>query len=236
MIVSIMQPAYLPWLGYFDRISRSDLHIVLDSVPLGHQNRTNFTARNRIRTSSGATWLTVPLQRGSDSVAINQVAIADIPTWSRKHWETLRHAYSKAAHWHTVESTLSACYSQQFSALAPLLQATTSPLLSQLGIVTPMVSASTLLVRGAKSDLILALCQAVGATTYLSGPFGRDYLNVETFSRANIEIEFHDYLHPTYLQGAAAEFIPYLSVVDLLAHHGADSAAIFASTPLVTRL
>jgi len=61
MIVSINQPAYIPWLGYFDRISKSDLHIILNHVQFEKNSMTN---RNKIRTSQGWAWLTVPLHTG----------------------------------------------------------------------------------------------------------------------------------------------------------------------------
>lgn len=230
MIVSIMQPAYLPWLGYFDRLARSDLHIVLDSVPLGHQNRTNFTCRNRVRTVNGASWLTVPVRKGSDLEPIDNVVLADDAGWPRKHWETLRHAYGRTAHWHALSEALSGCYATAWTQLAPLLHDSTTRLSALLGVHTPTQRASALGVTGSKSALILSICRAVGATTYLSGPFGRDYLDGVAFADAGIAIAYHDYAHPAYSQGAHAEFLPYLSVVDLLAHCGPDSSAILSKT------
>ncbi len=232
MIVSIMQPAYLPWLGWFDRVARSDLHVVLDSVPLGHQNRNNFTCRNRVRTAAGPAWLTVPVRKGSDGVAIRDVMLADQPGWERRHRETLRHAYGRAPHWAVLDAALADVYARPWTHLAPLLEETTARLRGLLGCRTPTVRASTLDVTGAKSGLILAICRAVGATTYVSGPFGRDYLDAAAFADAGIALQFHDYAHPVYSQGRAP-FEPYLSVVDLLAHHGPDARAILSGTPVV---
>lgn len=225
MIVSIMQPAYLPWLGYFDRIWRSDLHIVLDSVPLGFQTKTAFTTRNRIRTAAGATWLTVPVQSGQHQTIIHDVVLAATTPWARKHGESLRHAYGRAAHWDAVAPLVPTLYQPEWTTLTSVLDTATAWLCDTLRITTPTVRASSLPVQGSKGDLILALCTAVGASTYLSGPFGRDYLNAQAFSDAGVALTFHDYAHPEYTQGSAP-FLPYLSVVDLLAHHGPRSLDI----------
>ncbi len=95
MIVSINQPAYLPWLGYFHRIAISDAHIVLDHVQL---EKNSFTNRNKIRTREGWGWLTVPVQTpGSSAIfPIKEVEIANQKPWAAKHWQTLRLNYSKA--------------------------------------------------------------------------------------------------------------------------------------------
>jgi len=241
MIVSIMQPAYLPWLGYFDRLLRSDLHIVLNNVPLGTSNRNNFITRNRIRRTQGQsdpTWLTVPVAAGQHRTRIDEVALAETAIWPGRHADTLWHAYARAAWSSEVRELATLIRSIAGTAahrgLAPVLQHTTSWLRERLGIATPTVLASALEVQGAKSDLILALCKQVGATTYLSGPFGRDYLDREAFAGAGIALSFHDYAHPIYSQNGQT-FLPYLSVVDLLAHHGSASRDILQGAPTAGR-
>ncbi|MBL0938545.1 MAG: WbqC family protein [Gemmatimonadaceae bacterium] len=240
MIVSIMQPAYLPWLGYFDRLQRSDLHIVLDSVPLGTANRNNFTTRNRVRRAGPAnegTWLTVPVAGGQHDTIIRDVMLANQPGWARKHAETLRHSYARAPFASDVADIARVIQEHAEAnasgngALASLLDVTTERLCEKLDIRTPMVLSSSLPVTGTKSALILSLCVHVGATTYVSGPFGRDYLDLVAFTKAGVQVEFHDYAHPTYTQ-QGEPFVPYLSVVDLIANHGAASRDILT---MVTR-
>ena len=84
VIVSVNQPAYLPWLGYFDRIAASDLHVVLDNVQF---EKNSFVNRNRIMTARGPTWLTVPVQTSGKfgALPINELLIADDPRWAVKH-------------------------------------------------------------------------------------------------------------------------------------------------------
>ena len=224
MIVSISQPAYLPWLGYFDRIARSDVHIVLDNVQI--ERGTSFTNRNKIRTPHGWAWLTIPIRRGDtpEGAIINNVQI-DGSQWANKHLRSLIQSYSKTPHFANHRGWLEDFYSKHWTHLAPLLREETGYFLNTLEIKTRLVFSSEMNVDGQKSDLILNLCKAVGATTYLSGPFGRHYLDASSFEDAGIGIEFHDYIHPVYSQ-CQGEFMPHLSVVDLLFNHGGKSLAI----------
>jgi hypothetical protein len=228
MIVSIAQPAYLPWLGYFDRIARSDLHIVLNTVQMERNTKTSFTMRNRVRAAAGPVWLTVPVRRAADEAeALICNAVIDGPHWARKHWQTLRQSYVRAPCFEYGRAALEPIYQRDWTRLDELLEVSTRRLLDALGITTPMTHSGELGVTSHKSQLVLDLCRAAGATTYLSGPFGRGYLDLPSFQRAGIEVVFHDYPHPVYHQ-VHGNFMPYLSVVDLLFNHGAASRDILA--------
>lgn len=214
MIVSINQPAYLPWLGYFHRIRHSDLHIVLDDVQF---EKNSFTNRNKLRTADGWTWLSVPLlTKGKfGDLAINTVEIANERPWARKHWDTLRFGYKKAAHFAEEAPYWEEVFSRRWDRLIDLQRETLAHQLQALDITTELRSSADLAVEGAKADLVLNLCKAVGATVYLSGPFGRDYLDPADFHEAGIELRFHDYTHPTYEQ-AQPGFEPYMAALDAL--------------------
>jgi hypothetical protein len=226
VIVSINQPAYLPWLGYFHRIAVSDLHIVLDHVQF---EKNSFTNRNRLRTAAGPTWLTVPVRTGGrfGELPINEVEIADAG-WRRKHWETMRFACAKAPFFADYQAFFQEVYERDWPRLAPLCEVITGELCAAFAIATLCVRSSELGVEGHKAELVLNLCRAVGATTYLSGPLGRDYLNPEDFAAAGIALTFHDYRHPVYDQ-AFPGFEPLMAAPDLLFNHGAESGAILRS-------
>lgn len=226
MIVSIAQPAYLPWLGYFDRIVKSDLHIVLDTVQMERNTKTSFTMRNRVRAAAGPVWLTVPVRRATDErEALICNARIDGSHWARKHWQTLSHSYRHAPGYDVARSMLEPLYQREWTLLNELLSASTTRLLAALGIETPLIHAGEFDVHSCKSQLVLDLCRAAGASTYLSGPFGRDYLDLADFERAGIAVVFHDYAHPVYTQ-IHGGFEPYMSVADLLFNHGAASRDI----------
>lgn len=101
-------------------------------------------------------------------------------------------------------------------------------LMQALGINTPLRYSSQTKSSATKSHLVLELCQSFGATTYLSGPLGRDYLDLYAFQVAGIEVLFHDYQHPTYEQFYPG-FEPYMSIIDLLFMQGPDSFDILSS-------
>ncbi|OOZ41872.1 hypothetical protein BOW53_02165 [Solemya pervernicosa gill symbiont] len=229
MIVSIMQPAYLPWLGYFDRIAQSDVHIVLDDVALERSSKTRFTNRNKVRTKEGIKWLTVPVKTaGLGQPLISQIEIDNGQPWRKKHWQTLLHSYSQAPCFHEHKTFFENYYAREWPKLGECLKESTQYLLDVLGINVNLLYSSEMIVEGVKSELILNLCQSVGATKYISGPFGRDYLNGNAFESAGIELSFHDYHHPVYKQYHGG-FEPYVSIVDLLFNHGSKSLEILTS-------
>lgn len=227
MIVSINQPAYLPWLGYFDRIAKSDLHIVLDHVQFEKNSVTN---RNKVRTPSGWSWLSVPvLTKGRfGNLAIDQIEINPMTKWAKKHYTTLRSNYARSAYYSHYADFFEDLYHQDWDCLAPMLYKSTSYLLKNLGIQTKQLRSSEFAPQAKKADLILELCIKAGATTYFSGPFGRDYLDESVFAKAGIELKYHDYIHPKYDQ-CFDGFEPYMSIVDLLFNYGEKSLEILSS-------
>jgi hypothetical protein len=225
MIVSINQPAYLPWLGYFHRIASSDLHIMLDHVQF---EKNSFTNRNKIRTPQGWAWLTVPVATKNQfgHLPINGLRIAAGSNWQDKHWASLRQNYSRAACFQDYMGVFEGFYKVQWNSLSELIFAMNDWMLREaLGIGTPLVYSSELGVGGSKSELVLNLCRAVGASIYLSGPLGRDYLDLPSFDAAGIEVRYHDYAHPRYAQTYPG-FESHMAAADLLFNQGVDSASI----------
>jgi hypothetical protein len=231
VIVSINQPAYLPWLGYFDRLAKSDVHVVLDTVQFEKNSMTN---RNKIRTAAGWSWLTVPV---STSGKFGELPIAEIETdgkqsWARKHWLSLLSNYARAPHFAAHRGWFEALYQKEWPRLAPLLAETTQYLINAVNVRPKLVMASEMKPEGAKSDLVLNICRALGAATYISGPFGREYLELDRFRDCGIKVLFHDYKHPAYNQ-CFEGFEPFMSAADLLFNHGPGSRKIL-ETPMDT--
>jgi hypothetical protein len=224
MKVSINQPAYLPWLGYFDRVASSDVAIVLDSVMI---EKGSYTNRNRMRSGNAWSWLTVPI-KASGQPLIADVQIGNQRDWRKKHFQLINQAYAKARHQAEHIGWVTDLYSREWTSLNELLTYTNSYFLTALRIGTPIVYSSAMKVSGVKSELVLNLCKEVGATEYLSGPFGRDYLDLRSFDQAGIRVTFHDYKHPVYEQ-CQGGFEPYMAVLDLLLNCGPDSEQIFRS-------
>ena len=230
MKVTILQPAYLPWLGFFDRIASSDLYICLDHVPMDKNSQTKFTNRNKIRTPTGWCWLTVPvLTKGvSQSLPIRDIPIDSSVNWSKKHWKSIYSNYCKAPCFHVYDAGLQRIYNKEYSSLFRLITDLNAYFFDCLSISTQVIFSSSLSPQKTKSDLILELCQIVGASSYLSGPFGRSYLDLEAFKISGINVEFHDYKSPAYSQYYPG-FEPYMSIVDLLLNHGENSFDILST-------
>jgi len=224
MIVSINQPAYLPWLGYFERIARSDLHIVLDHVQF---EKNSFTNRNRIRSTNGEIWLTIPLSTKGQfgNLEINGLAFAPNNPWQKKQWDTLCMNYRKAPYFAQYAQAYESLYKTGWTSFMPMIRSFLDRHLKDLGIHTRLVYSSEMKVSGTKSELLLNLCRDMGATCYLSGAMGRDYLDEGIFSRAEISVAYQNYKHPEYRQHHGA-FKPYMGILDLIFNEGPHSLSI----------
>jgi hypothetical protein len=227
MIVTIMQPAYLPWLGFFDRIAKSEKLIMLDHVAIDRNSKTKFANRNRIRTASGSIWLSVPiLTKGrSDSLQLDRIEIATDTNWPRKHLKSIELNYANAAHFDAGFGPIADALSRPHTRLHELNRELLAVLFRMLGLERDVLFSSQLGVTGRKQELIINLCQAVGADAYISGPFGRDYLDRGAFADAGITVLFQDYHHPIYQQ-AHAGFEPNMATLDLLLNVGPSSLDI----------
>ncbi len=214
MIVSIHQPAYLPWLGYFDKIARSDIFILLDNVQF---QKGSFQNRNRILAKDGPIWLTVPLRTSGVLyiTKLKDVSIDNSKNWRAKHLNAIRMCYSKSPRFADFYPILSSFYEKEWHTLDSLCWAMLKYFNGLLGLTTPIFRGSEIGAYGSKSDLVLDLCKKAGATTYLSGAVGREYLNFDSFAEAGIAIQFQNFAYPFYRQ-AYPGFVPNLAIIDLL--------------------
>jgi hypothetical protein len=229
--VAILQPAYLPWLGFFERFALADEVILLDHVRIDRNSKTKFANRNRLRTPQGWAWLTVPLltKGRDDDLALDALEIDPDGRWRAKHWASIEQNYRRAPCFAAYSEELRATFSREWSHLVPLCTHAMDGLLRALDIRTPWIASSSLESRSTKSELILDLCRERAADRYLSGPFGRDYLDLAAFARAGIAVEFHDYAHPTYRQ-AYPGFQANLFAYDLLFQAGPDAGALLRTS------
>lgn len=209
------QPNYLPWLGFFDKMSRSDVFIIEDNVQFEQQG---FTNRNRIKTTHGARWFTVPKEHVGRPTLINEVRIANKtePDWAKRHWLTLKCNYGGAPFWKKYCDFFEDTYKREWVMLIDLNMHLIKEMMRFFGIDRPLKMASSLGVSGRKSELVLAQCKAVGATEQLAGIGARDYLDVKRFEEEGIKLIFQDFQHPVYPQLHGGNFLPNLSAIDYL--------------------
>lgn len=218
MIVTIMQPAYLAWPGFYDRIRRADTMVYLDTVDIDKNSKTKFTNRNRIRTKEGWSWLTIPLEK-SDSRKINNLKIKQDSTWKDSHKKSIFLNYKKSIFFEKYWSHIESSYSPDCAYLVDALRSIDVAFLKFLGIERRSLYSSEMNTTCSGSDLILEICLNLGAKTYISGIFGRDYLDMRKFRDNGIDVVFHEYRTPEYPQ-VFEGFEPNLSVLDLLFNTG----------------
>ena len=230
MLVAIHQPHYLPWLGLLHRMARVDLFIVLDHVQF---ERGNYQNRTQVRVNGAPHWLTVPVQQRSQKERIVDKTIDNSRAWGRAHFETLRRAYAGAGFFGYYATELRALLDCEWRRLVDLNEHTLAFLRDAFDIRTPMVKSSELGVAGAKSELVLNLCKAVGADGLLVGLGGsRNYLDRAAFAQAGVALEMQRFTHPVYRQRGGGIFHGGLSALDMLFNCGPASRRILHENEL----
>lgn len=218
MRVGIHQPQYIPWLPYFSKIDQSDVFILLDSVEFQKNGLQN---RNQVKTANGAHWLTVPVYQGLGQ-KITNIKIDNSSNWRKKHWQTIKTSYAKATEFETYQKELEIMYEKEWDSLCELDIETITKMMGWMGITTPILRSSQMQAAGSSSELILNLCIEVGATSYLSGAGGKNYLIPKDFAEAGIEIVYlKSSLPDAYPQlFPRAGFINSLSAIDMVLNCG----------------
>jgi hypothetical protein len=223
MRVTILQPSYLPWLGFFEQMSRSDKFVLLDDV---QYTRRDWRNRNKVRVKEGWAWLTVPVQQKNlFSQSLLETRIDNSVSWRRKHLQSLRQHYCKAPYFENYFPRCEQLYEKDWTFLFDLCLETINFLKEEIGIDTPLLRSSEMKTSGTKADKLLSICGELGATHYLSGESASDYISEEEFSSRGVELEYQQYEHPVYLQRYSG-FVPHLSAIDLLFNCGKQSLEI----------
>jgi len=228
MIVSIHQPNYLPYLGYFDKISKCDLFILYDTAFFVKEM---FYNRNKVKTNQGEKWLTVPVYyKLQEQQQIRDIQIENKRNWKKKHWQTITQNYSKSAFFTEICDLLSPFYQEESFLLSDFTVNIITAICSYLEIKTKIILASSIPTKSNldRTQKLLNICLELGATTYLSGTTGNKYLDELEFSKNNINIEYQNYDHPIYNQ-LHGDFVKYMCVLDVLFNHGKKSKEILVN-------
>ncbi len=227
--VVILQPGYLPWLGFFDLVYKADTFVILDDVQYTVRDWRN---RNRIKTPNGIIWLTVPVRsQNVREKLIKDVEIDNSQDWQRKHLKTFETFYKKARCYHEIIEMLLPVYEKKYKFLIEVDLDIIQRIKSYLSIQSELLFSSEIPSEGKKDEKLLSICKHLNATHYLSGNAAKNYLREEIFEKEGIKVEWHNYKHPYYEQLWMKEigFVSYLSVVDLLFNHGPESLAILTN-------
>lgn len=225
--MAIVQSNYIPWKGYFDLINLVDEFILFDDM---QYTRRDWRNRNLIKTRAGLKWLTIPVAvKGNFFQKIKDTRVSD-PGWGRTHWESIVHNYSKANHFAAFREVFESLYlGSQESFLSQINYAFLTAICKILGIETRITWCDDYESVEGKTERLVSICKQAGATTYISGPAARDYIDEGLFNYADISLEYMDYsAYPEYRQ----LFPPFehgVSVIDLIFNEGPDAPKFMKS-------
>ena len=213
--VAIHQPNYLPWIGYFKKMSLCDVFVILDTVQF---SKDSYTQRTKIRTRDGWMWLTIPIQRGERSGLIKDVLLPEDCKWRKKHWLSIHSNYAKTKDFNDFNDFFKSVYlDYDTDRLQDFNEKFILYISDILGIHPEIVYASELNLENdlKKSDHLIEIIENTGGDVYISGVGGRNYIKEEKFERKGIEIEYFEFKPFIYKQRWAG-FEPYMSAIDLL--------------------
>lgn len=221
MIVSIHQPQYLPWIGFFHKVAQSDVFVLLDDA---EYSKNDFFNRNKMKNSQGWMWLTVPVHYESGA-AIMDIRADSALQWEAKHWKSLRTSYNRAPFFTQYAPFLEEFYSRRYEWLIDVVLPSLTWLLRELSVDVKIVRSSELGIGGKGTGRLIGICRSVGGNCYLSGVGGRQYVDEAQFATAGIELRYQEFIHPVYPQ-LFGEFIPGMSIVDLLFNCGDEAKSL----------
>jgi hypothetical protein len=219
MKISVHQPHYHPWIGYFNKIAASDIFVYLDNV---QYKKREFQNRNKIRTNTGWSWITVPVvTKGKYFQPISRVEIDNSDSWTKSHWELIKSNYRKSKHFAVYEDYFEQIYSTKWERLIDLNVAINKYLFEAFDVDTKVVFESALDISATSTERIIQICKVLKADEYITGQGANSYLDQAEFEEAGIKLTWQKFSHPEYEQ-VYEGFEPYMSAVDFLFNCGKD--------------
>lgn len=226
--VAIVQSSYIPWKGYFDIMASVDEFVLYDDRQF---TRRDWRNRNRIKTPEGTRWLTIPVEsKGRYEQRIDETLISD-PRWVDRHWSTILGSYRRAPHFSDYRDALEELYRTSTERrLSEVNRRFLEAIAGLLGIRTTLSWSTDYEAEGARTERLVSLCRATGATEYVTGPRARDYLDETAFEGAGIRLSYFDYSgYPEYEQ-LHPPFEHQVTVLDLILHTGAEAPRYLKSS------
>jgi hypothetical protein len=222
MNVGMMQPTFLPWLGFFELIHKTDVFIFLDdfqfSVQSYHQRNRLFINQEQIG------WYTVPINKSSSfQMPLNKTKISEDMHWRIKLWKRIQQNYTKAKYFNHYEETLKNWFLSPFQDLAEQNVAFIKIVCGILKLEKAFLKSSEHPSRKQRSERVLELLAWTKANRYYCARGSFDYmLQDHIFPVEDSEVLFQNFVpRPYYQIGSPEVFVPYLSVLDALFNVGA---------------
>ena len=234
MVISIIQPCFVPWLGYFEQIAIADIFVYMDDVIYTKKDWRNG---NQLKSQYGVKNIFIPVVKPSRDTLIKDVNISYNLFWEDALINQLNNWYKKAPFFEEIMNLILPAINKKFEKLVDLNYCLNNSILNYLDILTPIYFSSDI-TRNAdnKVDRIIEICKNFDDINILyDGKKAQNFIDVNYFKEHGIDVIFQDYIQSPFKQ-LWGEFVPYLSVIDLLMNHGKNSKKIILSSPLQNKL
>lgn len=215
-IVVVHQPDFLPYLGFFDRLLKADIYVVLDMVQF---ERGGWTNRDKIKTRSGTQWITVPMKKTAKETRICDVMLGTDTSWRDSHLCLFSENYRRAPYYGEIMPYIERLYQFDGTRMMDFNMASIQMLMELLDVHIEIRYASEMMLTKKSNELVVEIMNVLGEKYYLSGIGARDYFDKEPYEKAGIDVIWQDY-RPTEYPQQFEGFIPYLSSIDALFNCG----------------
>ncbi len=230
MIISIIQPCFVPWLGYFEQIALADVFVYLDDVKYTKQDWRN---NNQLKSPYGIAKIFVPVKKTKEDTLINQVEISYNENWERKLINHITECYRRAPFFSEIIELISLVIFKKYIKLIDLNYNLNNIILNYIGINTPIYLSSNIPKTTVDKNLrLLEICKHFeDINVFYDGKKAENFIDIKFFQDNGIKVVFQDYKHKPYRQ-QGPEFTPYISIIDLIMNHGKESKEIIINTAL----
>ncbi|WP_158860037.1 WbqC family protein [Lunatibacter salilacus] len=226
MVISIHQPNYFPWLGYFYKIHESDYFVILDDVQFNNEGLQNY---HYIKTPQGSLRLKVPVKYNHGDV-IKDVSINNSIDWRKKHLKTIEMNYKKSDYFDLIFKDYSDIIYSVDDSIADLCTASIKFICDKFNFKTKIISSSTLGIDSAKTQRVVDICLALKGTQYLSGHGAKVYQDESLFERSSLGLSYSKFSPIHYKQLWNEEFQSNVSILDYLMNMGYNWDFIIENT------
>jgi len=218
--IAILQSNYIPWKGYFDLINSVDEFVLYDTA---QYTKNDWRNRNKIKTSQGIQWLTIPIRQENLHQKIQDTKISDAK-WNVKHWRAVTQNYAKAKHFKEYKELFESLYLECDDVyLSQINFRFMTAINAILGITTKIRWSSEFDLRDGKTQRLLGICQECQANVYVSGPSAKNYLDENLLREENINVEWMDYRGYNEYQQLFTPFDHGVSILDLIFNEGSNA-------------
>jgi len=227
MVISIIQPCFIPWLGYFEQIALADYFVYLDDVKYTKQDWRN---NNQLKSNNGLGKVYVPVKKTNEGTLINQALISYDEKWEQKLINSITSWYARAPYFPEILNLIKPIIFSKYEKLVELNYNLNGAIMKYLEICTPIFYASNISkTTSDKNGRLLEICKYFeDVDVFYDGKKARNFIDVELFKKNGISVVFQDYTQSPYEQ-LWGQFVPYTSVLDVMMNCGKEARRILLS-------